>query len=169
MRVYRMNPTREDPELLLIPTHQWTEPWGGADSGVCDKCAGEGRKDHACWSCLLTAPDPACPACRAAVRWQAPCPVCRGAGEIDGRSRHGVSVLPTIEGLYRYMIAHDADLERCVVAELEALRSSDVDFDADEGALLVIPTRIIRTSPVDRELVERVRTRAAALQGDEST
>jgi hypothetical protein len=35
--------------------------------------------------------------------------------------------------------------------------------------LLVIPTRIIRTSPVDRELVERVRTRAAALQGDEST
>jgi hypothetical protein len=66
-------------------------------------------------------------------------------------------VFPTREGLYHYMLAKDADLDECVVLELEARAADDVDFDADEGAMLVIPTGIIHCARVDPALVHRVR------------
>ncbi len=94
-----------------------------------------------------------------AVRWEDACPVCRGSGVIDGDPRHGVSVFPTVEGLYHYMLAKDADLD-CVILELEGERSDDVDFDADQGAQLVIPTFILSCAPVDRGLLERVAERS---------
>jgi hypothetical protein len=96
------------------------------------------------------------------VRWEADCPVCRGTGRIDGQPRRGLSVYPTIEGLYHYMIESEADLEGCQVIELEAELSAEPDFDADQGAMLVIPTAIRDCAPFDRELAERVRHQAAA-------
>jgi hypothetical protein len=74
-----------------------------------------------------------------------------------------VSVFPTLEGLYRYMIVKHADLDDCVTLELDAIRADDLDFDADQGALLVIPTAILACHPVDRALVERVQRRGGAL------
>jgi hypothetical protein len=41
------------------------------------------------------------------------------------------------------MEAKDADLEDCVIIELDGEPSGDIDFDADQGAMLVIPTTIL--------------------------
>jgi hypothetical protein len=90
--------------------------------------------------------------------------VCRGSGQIDGRPRHGVSAFPTLRGLYHYMLDRQADLDHCTIVELEAQLADDVDFDADQGALLVIPTKILASEPLDRVAFEQVRRDAAALR-----
>ena len=64
-------------------------------------------------------------------------------------------MFPDEEGLYRYMLERGADFEGCVVVELEGHESEDEDFDADEGALLVIPTRIVDARPVDKNRLAR--------------
>jgi hypothetical protein len=152
-----MNPAEADAEGLLSEKRQWTQPWGGSDDRAeCDKCEGERRTNYECWSCLLSDPNPDCPVCAGRVRWEDECPVCRGSGRIDGAPRHGVSVFPTLPGLYHYMLTSGADLDGCVVVELEARRSDDVDFDADRGAMLVIPTAVLACHKVDRRLAEEI-------------
>ncbi len=165
MRCFRMNPPSEDPQRLLTEAGQWTEPWGSSDDGApCDKCDGSRRVPHECWSCELAGPSDACPVCGGAVRWEAQCPVCRGTGEVDGSPRHGVSVFPKREGLYRYMLVKEAELEQCVIVQLEADQADDVDFDADQGALLVIPRAIVACDRVDRPLAAQIKTRLEAAQ-----
>ena len=66
------------------------------------------------------------------------------------------SVFPTLEGLYHYMMVKDADLAECTIVELGADPSDDVDFDADQGAMLVIPIEILGCERVDRQLIERI-------------
>ncbi len=90
------------------------------------------------------------------MRWRAACPVCRGTGEIDGKPRRGVSVFPTVEGLYRYMLANGTKFEDCIVVELEGNVSPDVDFDSDQGAILVIPNQICSCRAADRTYAERL-------------
>lgn len=156
-----MHPAGEDPARLLTEAGQWTEPWGSAEDGnQCEKCNGSGRVRHECWSCLLIGPRSCCPVCAGELRWDADCPVCRGTGQIDGAPRHGVSTFPTLEGLYHYMIASGAELDRCVVVELEADIADDVDFDADQGAMLVIPTAVHKCERVDPILARRVEREA---------
>jgi hypothetical protein len=160
MQYFRMNPSSEEPSRLLTDEGQWTEPWGSSDDGApCDKCRGQKRVRHECWSCQLAGTDDSCPVCGGAVRWEANCPVCRGSGQVDGAPRHGVSVFPRLEGLYRYMLIKDADLDDCVIVELEAEPADDVDFDADQGAMLVVPRSIVACADVDRELVDRIAER----------
>jgi hypothetical protein len=162
-----MNPSSADPADLLSEEEQWTAPWGGSDDGAeCDKCQGAGRTGCECWSCLLTGPTPDCPVCAGRVRWEDECPVCRGSGRIDGAPRHGVSVFPTLPGLYHYMLRSEADLDGCVVVELEARRSDDVDFDADQGAMLVIPAAVLGCHKVDPGLAEEIERRTAELATD---
>ena len=48
------------------------------------------------------------------------------------------------------MVDRGADFADCVVVELEGRESDDEDFDADEGALLVIPTAVVDVRPVDK-------------------
>lgn len=161
-----MQDPAEDPQGLLDEEQQWTQPWGGSEDGArCDKCRGDGRTGFECWSCLLTGPNPDCPACRGRVRWEGKCPVCRGTGKVDGAPRRGLSAFPTAESLYRYLIATEAELVG-VLVELEAELAEDVDFDADQGVILVIPTAIERTRQVEpaafdtiRSLAERVAER----------
>ncbi len=117
--------------------------------GRCDKCGGEGRTWHECASCEENGADDDCPSCQGELRYRDECPACEGSGTITDAARRGVSVFPDEEGLYRYMLERGADVEGCVVVELEGHQSEDEDFDADEGALLVIPTRIVETRPVD--------------------
>ena len=112
----------------------------------------------------LTAAQGDCPACQGAVRWGGQCPVCRGTGRIDGRPRHGVSVFPTSEGLYHYMVETGGDIEDRLVVELEAQPAGDVDFDADHGAMLVVPTAIGERSRFDPHRAARVRHRAPAYE-----
>jgi hypothetical protein len=71
-----------------------------------------------------------------------------------------VSVFPSVEGLYHYMLANGADVDECVIIELEADPSHDVDFDADRGAMLVIPRTIVGCAAVDTELAGRIEERS---------
>jgi len=158
-----MNPSGEDPSRLLSAEGQWTEPWGNSEDGAnCDKCGGTGRTRYDCWSCVLTGARELCPVCSGAVRWDDECPACRGSGRVSAKARHGVSVFPTVEGLYHYMLAKDADVEECVVVELEADPAGELDFDADQGAMLVIPRRILGCAAVDRELATHVESRSGS-------
>ena len=140
---FRLQSPDDPPETLLIPAHQECAPWGGGRTGPCDKCRGAGRTDHECLSCLEAGADPDCPACRGRVRWRARCPVCEGTGEIDPRIRRGISVFPRPEGLLAYMRRRETEVDGELLVELEGVRSDDEDFDADEGALLIVPTRVV--------------------------
>jgi DnaJ-class molecular chaperone len=153
-----MNPSSEDPSAILTEEGQWTEPWGSSDDGSpCDKCGGAGRAAHECWSCKLDGASDSCPVCQGRVNWEAECPVCRGTGEVDGKPRRGVSVFPRLQGLYHYMEAKGADLEDCLIVELDGEPSGDLDFDADQGAMLVIPTKIVACCQADD--IDRFRAR----------
>ena len=80
-------------------------------------------------------------------------------GEIARTRRHGIAVFPTREGLYRYLVERGAELEGKAVVEIAGRRSEDLDLDADQGALLVFPERIVEARPLDPEIAEAVRRR----------
>jgi DnaJ-class molecular chaperone len=102
--------------------------------------------EYRCASCLERGAQPACPACGGRVIFEDVCPACEGDGHIDRTERNGVSVFPTVEGLLRYSAERGADVEEIV--ELEGELTGDRDLDADAGALLVRPRRVVaRFSP----------------------
>jgi hypothetical protein len=131
---FRVHQKDDDPQRLLDPDNQKSEPWGGTVWGRCDKCGGTGKTEHV-------------------GGVTAECPACEGTGEIDDSERDGVSVFPDEDALYRYMLSRDADLEDGVLVELEGVPSDDEDFDADEGALLIHPSRIVDVRPLDRDRI----------------
>jgi hypothetical protein len=156
-RYFRRLSADEDPERLLQAENQWSEPWGAADHGPCEKCRGEGNVLYRCLSCLEGSADPGCPACAGRVEFHDVCPSCDGSGTVARTRRPGLSVFPTIEGLYRYLAEQDGELPD-YVAELEGELSGDRDLDADAGALLVRPTKVVAVHPFDHA---RVRARRA--------
>ena len=155
-RYYRVQSPDRDPEDLLNPDQQVSQPWGEDDRGPCDKCDGTGRTQHECESCKAEV-DHDCPSCSGKVTYDRECPACGGTGKIDDPARHGVSVFPDEDGLYRYMIKREGRLEGQALVVLEGDLSDDEDVDADEGALLVRPTRILETREVDADCVRRLR------------
>jgi predicted nucleic acid-binding Zn ribbon protein len=157
---WRLHPADEDPRRLLDPDEQYSEPWEGADHGPCDKCEGSGETEHECQSCRHDGPTDDCPACHGKVRFMAECPACLGSGHITDSRREGVSVFPDPGGLARYMDRRDADIGGSTLVELEGEQSDDRDFDADEGALLVKPTRIVSTREIDDDLAKQLRSEA---------
>ena len=160
-RYFRLHPGEQDPHELLDPERQKTEPWGGTIYGRCDKCEGSGETWHECES-FKEGVDANCPSCGGELRYRAECPACEGSGEIDDSERDGVSVFPDEDGLYRYMLKREADLEGCTLVVLEGEQSQDEDFDADEGALLVKPRTIVDSREPDRERLEKLRRELAA-------
>lgn len=157
----RLNPEDESPEGLLDPENQVSEPWGENEGGRCDKCGASGRTLHECESCAEEA-DPGCENCGGEVRYEAECPACKGSGRIDpDETRDGVSVFPDADGLYRYMLRRDADLRGSVLVRLEGEPTGEDDFDADEGAVLVRPRRIVASEPIDWDRVEEIREELA--------
>ena len=159
---YRVEPGDRDPEDLLDPDNHESEPWSGTVRGRCDKCGGSGKTEHECESCKASGRDPNCPACHGELRYTDECPACEGSGEIDDSCREGVSVFPDEDGLYRYMIKRDADLDgRCQLVKLEGEQSEDEDFDADEGALLIRPRRVVESGELDWDRIEELRRELA--------
>jgi hypothetical protein len=154
---FHCHPAAEDAQVLLNPDNQITEPWGGHDHGPCDKCGQEGVTLYVCRSCLQGGARTDCPACQGRVRFSETCPACLGSGCIDHTRRRGIAVFPAREGLYRYLAERDAEAEGKVVVELEGQLSDERDLDADCGALLVHPERIVAVEPLDTELVEEIR------------
>jgi hypothetical protein len=156
-----------DLQRLLDPAEQVTEPWGGPDHGPCDKCGGEGTTLYECSSCMEAGVDWACPACRGRVRFRETCPACLGDGRIDHTIRHGIAAFPRREGLYRYLAGEpDAQIEGKALVELEGPISEERDLDADAGALLVCPERIVSVAPLDPSVVEAIRARDAEIGFD---
>jgi RecJ-like exonuclease len=157
---FHCHPEGEDPEVLLDPDNQVSEPWGESEHGPCDKCNSSGTAFYKCFSCMEAGADPDCPACRGRVRFKQTCPTCQGSGEIRQTQRRGVAVFPAREGLYRYLAwKNDASVDGKVVVELAGELSDDCDLDADHGALLVFPERVVSVEPLDEELVESIRMR----------
>ena len=152
-------PADSDPDALLDPDRQFTEPWDGHDHGPCDKCEGAGVTLYCCRSCEEAGADPSCPACAGRVRFQETCPACLGDGRIDHTVRRGIAAFPARRGLYRYLAERDDELEGKVVVEMEARVGDERDLDADTGALLVMPTAIKELRPLDLELVRSIRER----------
>jgi hypothetical protein len=148
-----------DPQRLLDPDRQFSEPWGAADRGRCDKCGGAGTALYECRSCLETGPRSHCPACRGRVRYRDTCPACLGDGHISHTRRAGIAVFPTREGLYRYLAEKNAKVEGKIVVELEGRLGEERDLDADAGALLVSPEQIASSAPLDVELITEIRER----------
>ena len=138
-----------DPNQLLDPGNWVSTPWGGPDHGPCDKCGRSGRCRFRCFSCLEEGTRSDCPACGGRVEYEDVCPTCEGNGEITRTKRSGVSVFPTLGGLYRYLDERDADLSESVILELQGRLSADRDLDADAGALLIYPTAVISRRPID--------------------
>ena len=145
VRAFHSHPADEDPEELLSRENQVSTPWGAPERGrPCEKCEGSGRVEHRCLSCLEAgSPIPGCPACDGRVEWEDTCPSCDGDGRVTRIERDGVASFPTLEGLRRYLDERGADLRGYVLLELEGELSPDRDLDADEGAILVFPGRIV--------------------------
>jgi hypothetical protein len=157
---FHCHPAEEDPGVLLDPDNQVTEPWGEPEHGPCDKCRGGGTTVYECFSCMEVGADPECPACQGRVRFEQTCPTCEGRGEIHRTERHGLAVFHSREGLYRYLAwKSDAGIEGRVVVELAGELSEDLDLDADHGALLVFPERLVSVEPLDPEVVNAIRDR----------
>jgi DnaJ-class molecular chaperone len=146
---FRRWPADEDPSELLRGENMASTPWGAPDHGPCDKCAGEGSTRYRCRSCLERGADESCPACGGRVEFVDICPTCEGNGEIDRTVREGVSVFPSIEGLRRYLAERDVDTAGCGAVVLEGELTGDVDLDADAGALLIWPGRVVGLCPLD--------------------
>ena len=149
----------DDQQQLLDPSRHFTEPWGSSDHGGCDKCRGLGEVDYACGSCLERGAEPDCPACQGRVEFRGTCPACEGSGRIDRTRRRGLAVFPTREGLYRYLVERDAELEGRAVVELAGTLSPDLDLDADSGSLLLFPERVLESRPLDLEIADSLRRR----------
>lgn len=147
--LFHCHPADEDSQLLLDPDRQFTEPWGDSNHGPCDKCEGEGISPYECLSCAERGADAECPACQGRVRFVGTCPACLGEGEISHTRRRGIAVFPSREGLYRYLATRDARVEDKVLVELEGPLSDEIDLDADAGALLALPERIVAVEPID--------------------
>jgi hypothetical protein len=148
-----------DLDRLLDRDQQFTEPWGADGHGRCDKCGCTGVALYECRSCLERGPRSDCPACQGRVRFRETCPACLGDGQIDHTRRAGVAVFPAREGLYRYLAEKNASVERKVVVELQGRLSDERDLDADAGALLLLPERIVETIPLDTGLIAAIRER----------
>jgi hypothetical protein len=148
MSYFRRHDADEDPGKLLLPENQWSTPWGSHDHGHCDKCdRKEGMVEYRCLSCIERGADPACPACGGRVTFSDVCPSCEGSGEITNTRRRGVSAFPTIEGLRRYLADKGVDVSGEVIVEFDGELAGGRDLDADLGALLVIPQRILAAHP----------------------
>ena len=155
---FRLHRADDDPQGLLHPDQQRSEPWAGTVYGRCDKCGGRGQTKHECESCKHAGARSDCPACGGEVSFWGECPACQGSGRIDDSQRDGISVFPDEDGLYRYMLGRDGDLSEGKLVVLEGEPSGDQDFDADEGAVLIRPTSIVDVREPDRRRIDQLRT-----------
>ncbi|HEU5143186.1 MAG TPA: hypothetical protein VFU04_08525 [Solirubrobacterales bacterium] len=164
MRTYFHScPADAEPESLLDPAQQFTTPWGAPNHGPCDKCEGAGSVRYECKSCLEDGADSDCPACEGRVHFESVCPACEGGAVIDRTKRRGIAVFPSRAGLYRYLAERDADVRDRVLVELEGELSDDGDLDADAGALLIHPSRVVAVQPFDLELFASIRRHATSV------
>jgi hypothetical protein len=155
-RYFRRWSADVDPAGLLDPEQQWSALAGEPGAAGCARCRRAGVVEYHCCSCVQRGADHACPVCAGLVEFVDVCPACEGDGTVNRMRRHGVSVFPSLEGLYRHVAEQDVDGDGCIV-ELEGPLSGDRDPDADAGALLILPTRVVATHPFEHGRLAAVR------------
>ena len=163
MTYFRAWDEGDDPEKLLDSAEQLATPWGEPRHGPCEKCLGRGEVEWHCRSCIAGGARHTCASCSGRISFTDRCPSCDGTGEITRTTRDGVSVFPTLEGLYLYLAERGGESDRRVVVELDGPLSDDVDLDADAGALLVKPARIVAVHPLRDDLMTDAAERAREL------
>jgi hypothetical protein len=138
---YRVHDTsRCAPAALLEARHQRSIVWTGGVYRRCETCGGVGAVDGESYE--DEDGDVTCD--------PEPCPARCDGGQMRIESQAGVSVCRSIESLvqyFRYRAAYLGDDSVLVELEGEPVED-DQDVDADEGALLVRPTRIVRVIPL---------------------
>lgn len=142
---YRIHDTeRCAPADLLLAEHQTSSVWVGAAERRCPGCGGAGV--------LLTEVDPDDDDDTGVET----CDDCDGEGRITIETQDGVSVCRSLRGLIGYLSQRSFYVAPSVL--LVALEGEEVDddqdVDADAGAVLVRPTRIVRVEPLPQEILE---------------
>lgn len=86
---------------------------------------------------------------------------------IESMDRPGVSVCASREELAAYLAGAGVPFGtgEWVLVELLGDRSDIADYDAEFGALLVHPTRIVSVGPIDDDFYELVNTAYDAMEG----
>jgi hypothetical protein len=80
-----------------------------------------------------------------------------GSRQINDSEREGISVFPAEDGLYRYMAAFDRDVSDAKLLLLEGEPTGDADFDAHEGALRIVPIRVVDVRDPDLGRIDKLR------------
>lgn len=134
---YRVHPATESPESILDEGRWESRPWIGELYRRCETCAGSGQ----IWDeDLDDYGDP--------IAVPLPCPGCGGDGEIED-VRRGVSCCASLDDLAWYLAEHHAAIEEGDwLLTVEGELSDDDDHDAIDGAVLVLPSRIVHAQPV---------------------
>lgn len=132
---YRIHPANESPDSILDESRWHTGCWDeryircGACNGSGVEYANDLDDDG---QLILT---------------EERCPVCGGEGEIAD-IRYGVSCCASLDDLRRYAQEHGMLLDGDTLIELEGELSDDDDHDAADGAILVLPSRIVSTTTI---------------------
>lgn len=133
MTYYRIHPAGEAPETILSESRWNSRVWVGESQKPCDECNGQGEVD-----------DDEDEDGRAVT-----CENCRGEGYVED-VRRGVSCCRSIDDLREYFSGRGANFEGDVLIELDGDLSRDEDWDAADGAVLVLPTRIVGVATITK-------------------
>jgi hypothetical protein len=145
---YRIQERGRDPLALLDPESWVSRIWTGYAERECSTCRTTGRVRCSCAD-VDECESSGCDGSQS-------CDDCRGAGYVeDTERRGGVSCCRTYEELMTYFGRRDAALEDTVLVVLEGAESDIEDFDAEEGAVLVRPARIVKVRDFDPQEVQQ--------------
>jgi hypothetical protein len=126
---YRIHPADEAPESILGESRWESRVWVGEAYKRCTACNGEGIH----WVSADDFSDD---------MTTEPCAACDGEGQVED-VRRGVSCCRSIDDLRSYFADRGADLTGDQLITLDGELSDDDDYDADDGAVLVLPSRIV--------------------------
>jgi hypothetical protein len=130
-----------DPQQLLDSSTWKSSVWEGERFRLCPDCNGAGTSENPCDTC---------------------CDGWGQNGEVED-IRYGVSTCYDLDDLVTYFDGRDCDhtdaeLDELVLVTVEARMAEDDDHDAQDGATLVWPTRIVSVEPIPAELRDVLRT-----------
>lgn len=133
---YRIQDANKNPQDLLNPSNWESTVWTGEVYKKCEACNGAGE-------IVLRNEDGKPKSDGYGDIETEPCEICNGDREVKDNTRHGISCCESLQQLENYFETRSADLANVVVVAFEGRESDEEDWDADEGAVLVFPSKIV--------------------------